>query len=273
MSSFKRHLNKVLIAPFIFHCSLILADDVYRIDLIVFQFLPELNIKEKFENPLVEISETSISISELNYPEIVEPKSINYDLPYKELFQDITISSILSDINQQEEGIDPELIEMSAKQIFFQEDSGVIFPLEGISKNLKKSKNYRLISSKSWFQPVKSKEESNSILIVSENIKGVKIFGEITPYKKRFLHLDLNLYFSEKMNSADGALNLEIKAKKYNKNGLFDEELINIFNAEEEFFKTLYQIKESRKLRSKELHYIDHPKFGVIFQISPLSKN
>jgi hypothetical protein len=273
MNSFKRHLNKALIVPLIFYCSLILADDVYKINLIIFQFLPELDVKEKFETPLVEISENSINISELNYPEIIEPKSTNYDLPYKELFQDISISSALNNINQQEESIDSELTKMSAKQIFFQEDSGVIFPLEGISKSLEKSKNYRLISSKSWFQPIKSKEEANSILIISENIKGVKVFGEITPYKKRFLHLDLNLYFSEKMNSAEGALNLEIKSKKYNKSGLFDEEVLNIFNADKEIFKTQYQIKESRKLRSKELHYIDHPKFGVIFQISPLSKN
>ncbi|MDA9636792.1 peptidoglycan binding protein CsiV [SAR86 cluster bacterium] len=273
MSSFKRHLDKVLITPFIFHCSIILADDAYRIDLIIFQFLPEPNVKEKFETPLVEISDNSITISELNYPEIIKPKSINYDLPYKELFQDISISSILNNINQQEESIDPELIKMSAEQIFFQEDSGVIFPLEGISNSLQKSKNYRLISTKSWFQIIESKEESNSILIISENIRGVKVFGEITPYKNRFLHLDLNLYFLEKTENIDEALNLEIKSKKYNKNGLFDEELLNIFNANEEIFKTQYQIKESRKLRSKELHYIDHPKFGVIFQISPISKN
>ena len=110
-------------------------------------------------------------------------------------------------------------------------------------------------------------------MIISENIRGVKVFGEITPYKNRFLHLDLNLYFLEKTENIDEALNLEIKSKKYNKNGLFDEELLNIFNANEEIFKTQYQIKESRKLRSKELHYIDHPKFGVIFQISPISKN
>lgn len=35
--------------------------------------------------------------------------------------------------------------------------------------------------------------------------------------------------------------------------------------------ETVYSLKQSRKLRSKELHYIDHPRFGIILRIDPIS--
>ena len=55
--------------------------------------------------------------------------------------------------------------------------------------------------------------------------------------------------------------------KEQFKKGEFVINEIDLFENEELEF--LYQINHSRKVRSKVLHYIDHPKFGVIFQISP----
>ena len=31
--------------------------------------------------------------------------------------------------------------------------------------------------------------------------------------------------------------------------------------------KVTYQLTQSRKLKSGELHYIDHPKFGIIYRL------
>ena len=36
--------------------------------------------------------------------------------------------------------------------------------------------------------------------------------------------------------------------------------------------KLNYQLKQSRKLKSGELHYIDHPKFGIIYRIVKTEK-
>ena len=35
--------------------------------------------------------------------------------------------------------------------------------------------------------------------------------------------------------------------------------------------QTIYPLKQSRRMRSKELHYIDHPRFGIILRIDPIS--
>lgn len=34
---------------------------------------------------------------------------------------------------------------------------------------------------------------------------------------------------------------------------------------------TIYALKQSRRMRSKEMHYIDHPRFGIIIRIDPIS--
>lgn len=271
MSSLKKHLSRFVFLALISLSSLSSAEDIYRIDLIIFQYLPKLDVEEKFETPEISFSENIIKISQLQYPEFIQPESLDIGLEYKELFQDISISSFINNENlSTEKKID--VVEMSEKQIFFQEDLGKEFALEDINESIRRSKNYRLITSKSWFQPIISKESGDSILINSEVVEGVKIFGEIKPYKKRFLHLDANLFYSEETFQEELNL-LEIDVKEYLEEGTLKEKKINITSAEGPFFKIKYEIKQSRKLRSKELHYIDHPKFGVIFQISPLNKN
>lgn len=35
--------------------------------------------------------------------------------------------------------------------------------------------------------------------------------------------------------------------------------------------QTVYSLKQSRRMRSKELHYIDHPRFSIIVRIDPIS--
>ena len=64
------------------------------------------------------------------------------------------------------------------------------------------------------------------------------------------------------------AFEKKVILKEQIKKGEFVIKEINLF--ENEKLEFLYHINHSRKVRSKELHYIDHPKFGVIFQISPI---
>ena len=42
--------------------------------------------------------------------------------------------------------------------------------------------------------------------------------------------------------------------------------------SKEDSMKLNYQLKQSRKLKSGELHYIDHPKFGIIYRIVKTEK-
>ena len=114
---------------------------------------------------------------------------------------------------------------------------------------------------------IRDRSLAPAVLIKTEIDNGDIVVGEFKAYKKRFLHLDANLYFA-KESIDPGSFEKRVKLKEQIKKGEFVIDEINLF--ENEKLEFLYQINHSRKVRSKELHYVDHPKFGVIFKISPV---
>ena len=262
----KINLNLLFIFSSILFSSFSFSDEsIYRIDYIIFKFLPNIDSKEKFKTPEITFSDELINITDLKYPEFIKPDSLNNNLPYQNLFQDISISRVINQSNLQEESIEDQ-VRMSKNQVFFQNDSGVDFAMEEIVQTLKRSKNYRVIDQNSWFQEIKDQSQAPAVLIKTKIDDGDIVVGEIKAYKKRFLHLDANLYFAEESTDPFSFEKIVILKEQFKK-GEFVINEINLFENEELEF--LYQINHSRKVRSKELHYIDHPKFGFIFQISP----
>ncbi len=264
-------MNKINLNLIVFFSSVVFSsfsfsdESIYRIDYIIFKFLPNIDSKEKFKTPEITFSDELINITDLKYPEFNKPDSLNNNLPYQDLFQDISISRIINQSNLQKESTEDQ-VRMSKNQVFFQNDSGVDFAMEEIVQKLKRSKNYRVIDQNSWFQEIEDQSQAPAVLIKTKIDDGDIVVGEIKAYKKRFLHLDANLYFAKE--SIDPAsFEKTVKLKEQYKKGEFVIDQINLFENEELEF--LYHINHSRKVRSKELHYVDHPKFGVIFQISP----
>ena len=263
----KINLNLLFIfSSVIFSSSSFSDESIYRIDYIIFKFLPDIETKEKFKTPEISFSDELINITDLKYPEFNKPYSLENNLPYQDLFQDISISRVVSQSNLEEESIEDE-VRMSENQVFFQNDSGADFAMEEIVQTLKGSRNYRVIDQNSWFQEIIDQSLASAVLIKTEIDDGDIVVGEIKAYKKRFLHLDTNLYFA-KESIDPSSFEKKVILKEQIKKGEFVIDEINLF--ENEKLEFLYQINHSRKVRSKELHYVDHPKFGVIFQISPV---
>ena len=263
----KINLNLLFIfSSVIFSSSSFSDESIYRIDYIIFKFLPDIETKEKFKTPEISFSDELINITDLKYPEFNKPYSLENNLPYQDLFQDISISRVISQSNLEEESIEDE-VRMSENQVFFQNDSGADFAMEEIVQTLKRSRNYRVIDQNSWFQEIVDQSLASAVLIKTEIDNGDIVVGEIKAYKKRFLHLDTNLYFA-KESIDPSSFEKKVILKEQIKKGEFVIAEINLF--ENEKLEFLYQINHSRKVRSKELHYVDHPKFGVIFQISPV---
>ena len=99
----------------------------------------------------------------------------------------------------------------------------------------------------------------------SDFFKGSRIFGFFQLYKERFLHFNSNLYLSE----LDPLLSQE--ERLITGKNVFDEEKeFDLF--EEKNQKVLYEAKHSKKLRSGELHYMDHPKFGMLVKLTKAQK-
>ena len=156
----KINLNLLFIFSSVVFSSVSFSDEsIYRIDYIIFKFLPDIDSKEKFKTPEISFSDELINITELKYPEFNKPDSLENNLPYQDLFQDISISRIITQSNLQEESTEDQ-VRMSENQVFFQNDSGVDFAMEEIVQTLKRSKNYRVIDQNSWFQEIKDQSQA-----------------------------------------------------------------------------------------------------------------
>ena len=104
------------------------------------------------------------------------------------------------------------------------------YRLSGIWQALRNSSQYRPLRHLAWTQRGRPKRSAPEIL-VGEDIDS-DVYGTARMYRARFLHLDLDLL----LNTANGN----------------------------------YRFINHRRMRSNELHYIDHPMFGVLVIATPL---
>jgi len=103
--------------------------------------------------------------------------------------------------------------------------------LGGAVARLRQSADYRVLAHRAWRQPGTSRGSSSPVLIQSSD--GYNLVGTITVWRQRFLHAQLDLL----LRPTSGA--------------------------------TPVRVRQRRRMRSEELHYIDHPKLGVLIYATP----
>ena len=260
--------NKLSLLLTLFSINLITEDQLYLVDLILIKYLPEFETNEQFLPPEIDIPDNITFLAEFPYPEL-EINSLPFNLEYK--FQDLFMSVKIeedSDLSISEDVI-PGNIEaiptLEVKKSVFEIDSAREFSLSAEVSKIARSRDFRVISTKSWFQDIKSKDAAELVFIDSDFFKGTRIFGFFQLYKDRFLHFNSNLYLSELDLLSDQ------EEKLINGKNVFDEQKeLNIF--EEKNQKVLFEVKHSKKFRSGELHYVDHPKFGMLVKLTKAQK-
>ena len=99
-----------------------------------------------------------------------------------------------------------------------------------VSNRLLNSRDWSPILHYGWRQPVLGREEGPAVSIAG-NRRGGYVSGSVRLTVERFLRVELDL----KMDPGSGIV---------------------------------YTLEQSRRLRSGELHYFDHPQFGVIVLVS-----
>ena len=68
----KINLNLLFIFSSVLFSSFSFSDEsIYRIDYIIFKFLPNIDSKEKFKTPEITFSDELINITDLKYPEFI----------------------------------------------------------------------------------------------------------------------------------------------------------------------------------------------------------
>ena len=252
----------------LFSINLISEEQLYLVDLILIKYLPDFETNEKFLPPKLDIPENITFLTEFPYPKL-EINSLPFNLEYK--FQDLFMSVKIEEdsdlsISEDETPSDIESIPtLEVNKSVFEIDSAREFSLSAEVSKIARSRDFRVISTKSWFQNIKDKDAAELIFIDSNFFKGTRIFGFFQLYKERFLHFNTKLYLSEL-----DPLFTQDERLMVGKNVFNEEKGLDIY--EEKNQKVLYEVVHSKKFRSGELHYVDHPKFGMLIMLTKAQK-
>lgn len=114
------------------------------------------------------------------------------------------------------------------------------YQLTAIADILRRSRNYRPLAHFGWTQPGYPRHAAKSLSIDSKVSAGSGLSGRIALTRGRYLHLMLDLALETATSPGHPAVR--------------------------------YVLHQSRRMRSNERHYIDHPNFGVIALITPASE-
>ena len=248
--------------------NLLSEEQLYLVDLILIKYLPDFETNEKFFPPELDIPENITFLTEFPYPKL-EINSLPFNLEYK--FQDLFMSVKIeedSDLSISEDDTPSDIESIPTLEVnksVFEIDSAREFSLSAEVSKIARSRDFRVISTKSWFQNIKDKDAAELIFIDSDFFKGTRIFGFFQLYKERFLHFNTKLYLSEL-----DPLFTQDERLMVGKNVFNEEKELDIF--EEKNQKVLYEVVHSKKFRSGELHYVDHPKFGMLIMLTKAQK-
>ncbi len=145
------------------------------------------------------------------------------------------------------------------------------YKLSDSAAHIKHSRDFRLLAHFGWTQRSLSKKRALPILLsADENTAKLLPEGELTLYVSRFLHMKVNLSASDCSYSAKAATinpvsDNPVAEKTFDNETAQSENEENINNCT----RKTYLFKQNRKMRSKELHYIDNPIFGLLVYVTP----
>ena len=275
------YFKKILILFFSVQSTGSTISTTYNIELIIFEH------KEVRTN---EVFETNLNIEE---DEVLNFRTI--DLFYNKSSFNIVknesfFSKLFADLKINRGNLEKEPLLKKAfnPKEWFRKKSR-LNTLKKYEANIIKSKKYKHLESISWKQNIPSKNDSRFLEYENE----YQDYGFLIKlYKERFLHVDLKAYLGSLSNQVtlesdytklyidsfkpmldldNKNINHDIKLKLNKKNNYeklnIDVNSQSLQNKERDAEIKIY-INENRRIFDNDVHYFDHPRFGVILHIS-----
>ena len=275
------YFKKILILFFSVQSTGSTISTTYNIELIIFEH------KEVRTN---EVFETNLNIEE---DEVLNFRTI--DLFYNKSSFNIVknesfFSKLFADLKINRGNLEKEPLLKKAfnPKEWFRKKSR-LNTLKKYEANIIKSKKYKHLESISWKQNIPSKNDSRFLEYENE----YQDYGFLIKlYKERFLHVDLKAYLGSLSNQVtlesdytklyidsfkptldldNKNISQDIKLKLNKKNNYeklnIDENSQSLQNKESDAEIKIY-INENRRIFDNDVHYFDHPRFGVILHIS-----
>ena len=141
--------------------------------------------------------------------------------------------------------------------------------LNGLARSINRSSLYRLILHQAWRQPLSSEDQANPVLIqAGKHYDDVyEIDGTIAVSRARYLHVATDLWYTEftsRFGQQPLPMTLDVSpqiAKKYPQVIAWESQRGNYLPIHSHI------LKQSRRMRSSTLHYLDHPYFGLLVRV------
>ncbi len=274
------HLFKIIFAVFFITS---VRSDEYLIEYVVFKNL-QFTTDEVFTLKELSISPSSVISLKKNTNEIVIrnlDESFNSKNESLDSIGEIIYEEKEGETLSQEPSVNPN------PQLWFNENKSLT-KLETFKRRIERRSDYELIDSGSWVQGV---FDSNSSKFVNVIANELNLY--IKTYKERYLHLDvLGMLDSQTIELSENANGIkEIKRKGYtaliNETDVKDVNIsIDIDTLFEGDINTVEQypldeiiskssatliIDEDRRVFNEQVHYFDHPQFGIMIYLKKLS--
>lgn len=154
---------------------------------------------------------------------------------------------------------------------------------------LEENRNYRVLYHQSWVQPVPGRNDVVPIRIDAGDVYGSQheLQGYLELYVERYLHLstDLQLIRYTQTDNPFRLIDEDVRAGNSTSpfmglsldqqadalgSEVFDTEVITSNNNQYYVATESIEMKQRRRMRSTELHYIDNPEMGLLIYIVPL---
>ena len=274
------HLFKVIFVVFFITSA---RSDEYLIEYVVFKNL-QFTTDEVFTLKELSISPSSVISLKKDTNEIVIR---NLDESFNSKNESLdSIGEIIYE-EKEEETLSQEPSANPNPQLWFNENKSLT-KLETFKRRIERRSDYELIDSGSWVQGVFDSNSSKFVNVISNELNLY-----IKTYKERYLHLDvLGMLDSQIIELSENANGIkEIKRKGYtallNQTDVKDVNInIDINTLFEGDIKTIEQypldeiiskssatliIDEDRRVFNEQVHYFDHPQFGIMIYLKKLS--
>ncbi|MGK0476485.1 MAG: hypothetical protein ACJAYV_002160 [Oleispira sp.] len=169
-------------------------------------------------------------------------------------------------------------------------EQGIAF--EGTIKRFSNTDKLQVMWSRKWQQPIPEKEDTelaeNAVKIdfrtplnfqktlsSSAPLLEAEVTGELYLYRSRYLHLvsNLNIQHWQSLNNnsaTDKSINV-LPNHSNNNDNIIPSNSSSPLTAIDEIPLRAASVKQSRRMRSNELHYIDHPLLGILVRVTPLA--
>ena len=262
-----------------------LSDDLkeYQIEIIIFKNL-ENNVSETFNSELKVPDGEMLSFYT---PNIKVNKKLFQEYKKESVFLEFLkgIRPLKSKTKDKDEALNTRA---TNPEKWFRKSSELI-TLNNIRNKLSTKKEYKVLDSYSWIQNISNKKDA--MYLSEANIDNN--FGYYLKfYKTRFMHMDVKAYlgrakkdsnylitrsyinkFDERMlENLEEIESIDLDLKLNNKNEFFEIDLnknIGSFERIEPQILNIY-IDEEKRIFNDEIHYFDHPYFGIIISVKEI---